>query len=1207
MSSAEPGEHFEACGFWLPCDQANFIHHDGHKALRTSVDLTTFDREPEPDDLQDQVLHRLVMVLPDWEYTYMVPVKHVSNPYGDDPDAAVFVNRNFQEFRPGGPLSKEEPHPIPEGVQWQGLALLVNSSGFYLWLLRYTMQQGARHSTTVAHEVQKYLQRYIYDIVGGDYWSRYSGWPDDEPLASSEEQKYTLEMYRKDHRGILTFFQINTIFEGLFSSSLDFQVFFYDNASDDSGITRTKQRYSLGGFIDLIATRVKPADYRTSAPPTAAPATARQGAPETADAQDLAEEHQAEAQNAHEGQSPDMEPTVVAADADQHHRQRKLSDSEVRRAAVTTFLDELDALYPHPHPSKLPPPPRKQAPHTEEAVKDEADHLCHNFLGAKGCGPLLLKFLQATASESLQNYKRRVERCRRALVGEIMEVTQRQEGVLQVEVPRTPKPTRKEGGFHIQDERILGVTEAQLRGYVLLLSAKLPLINNVRLYIDGIVRNNHWYYQEYRARGTVPSQQEDPQREAKANQRAREVSAAIAMWTTVYMALSNDLTGLEKAIRQEREDRMVQEEEKIRVEQETLAEIERLQERNAGSLSPQTTLTLGLLSNAFALASVLIALISINQHSSTFFPTNPFPSNPGQYHPADLAGFIGAVLGLGLALLALYFLAHYAFMLVFRLGVRFLRVRWTGRYYYELDIHMEAPLNDAKARELLDDHYDPPSYSDPFIKKTEQAHPGARVATDGLRFWDNVFWPGFRKPERNSYRTERQDANEAMHKVYVEVTAVFRRTHWYQVTRPRVNLVLVYEILFHRPAQTPRFILKDLRVISMQTRVVPTKTLAQIKRMIAVSFVNPLLTTSARPLEPEARTDPTSQRTILRDALMSLTRPEPMPRATQKQDTASSPEQGDRLPSATPTAPSALEGGEAAAAPRSSPAWLKRCVEGAARSLAFAGVVGFAVYLGRVIFDLINLTSASGFGALLAGDKVAGTLRVPASIAFIHDNIWMLLLGPLVIALTLMVLAALAAMGAAHVAEWIHDALTLTDAEASRKVANRKAKRQISPVPESSGQMENPEGAGEAAENQSPDVAAGVAEAGEAGESRASAAVTTSASEAASQPQDATVQTTSQTGDAAKPAEMLAGESQDEPGSKQTDDTPTARLPWLLRVWRRTVVFGWMALSWSGWLLSRILKFIRWAFRVLLGSFGIALALPIIGRLLALVGLGLGR
>ena len=140
-------------------------------------------------------------------------------------------------------------------------------------------------------------------------------------------------------------------------------------------------------------------------------------------------------------------------------------------------------------------------------------------------------------------------------------------------------------------------------GYVLLVSAKLPLISNVGVYLNEIAITSNWYSRE-----KVRSNAE------------HAVSASLGIWQALLTSIQEELKGLEHAIAQERQDRMVQEEEKIRVEQETLAEIERLQDRNSKSLSPRATFTLAFVSNVFAIASVLVAVFgtSIGQGIANF-------------------------------------------------------------------------------------------------------------------------------------------------------------------------------------------------------------------------------------------------------------------------------------------------------------------------------------------------------------------------------------------------------------------------------------------------------------------------------------------------------------------------------------------------------------------------------------------------------------
>ena len=1132
MPDTSATSYIAARGFWLPCDQAGFIHHERHKHLRASLDLRAFIKSNEPDTLDDQVFHRLAMVLPHWGYSQAIPVKHVSVPFGDDPDAAVFVHDHFTGEAATDYVPGVAPIAVPAHVRFDGLALLVNSSGFYLWLLRYRVAEG-NHTHTMSVAVQEYLKRYIYEIVGGDFWTRYSGWKDDEPLATSDELDNSLLRYQNHHRGILTFVQINTIFEGLFNSALDFRVFFFDNASDRQGaITKAKQEYSLGAFLNLISAHVDETHYNdTASTPSPQPRPAipaDQTPPASSDAADGVD-----------GGEPAGHSDAGTESAASHP-----TGSRARHRAITVFLHHLNSAYPHPqhHITAMP-----------GTQGEEANRLCHDYLGEKGCAALLLKFLQSTASETLQNYKRRIERCRRALVSEILEVTQRQDGILQVEIPPAETSRQPEDETRDKNDRIEGVTEAQLRGYVMLYSAKLPLVNNVRLYLKEIVINNHWYTHPYRpgarSQSAKATNQVIPQ-----DKNSQQVNAALKMWTTLYEALENDLFGLERAVEHEREDRMVQEEEKIRIEEETLAEIERLQDRNASSLSPQTSLTLGLLSNAFALASVIIALLSI-VHSGGI-PQVDFT----HYTLSDLLEFLGAVLALGLGLIVLYFLAHYGFVVVFRSVIRLLHIRQSGRYYYEMDIHMEAPLDETRARELLDDRYQPPTFSGAFIEHVSRAHAHTDWAQHGMRFWDRVVRPAFQKPERNSYRVERQDANEAMHKVYVEVAAAVRRVHWYQFARPRINLVLVYEMLYHRPAQTPRFILKDLRVVSTQLAPLTATQLAQVKELIVVSFVNPLLRKGARPLElAEKNTD--GGRVVLQDALLSLTGAESK-RVAEDEPSTPQPD--------TPQAAGAESRGVGGAL-RLWLGWLARQLRASAWLLARVGLFGFALFVGRAVLNIVVLASDQGFAALVDGHTLLHALFLDEEKRFILAHLPWLILAPLATALLLRLAGLLVATYAGAVSAAVQRALLVSDEEEAERY---KARHQMPGEANAPAQGDH--------EGQAPSS------------SESAAAENAAAATEASAPgaQDAGAE------------QRGAPEPPNPPDSSDPSGQPTALpeppstawqavLPWWWRAWRGAVVTVWILLGAAGRAAEWGALGVGFLVAAGLGSLGIAVAIPV--------------
>ena len=316
------------------------------------------------------------------------------------------------------------------------------------------------------------------------------------------------------------------------------------------------------------------------------------------------------------------------------------------------------------------------------------------------------------------------------------------------------------------------------------MSAKLPLISNVGVYLNEIAITSNWYSRE-----KVRSNAE------------HAVSASLGIWQALLTSIQEELKGLEHAIAQERQDRMVQEEEKIRVEQETLAEIERLQDRNSKSLSPRATFTLAFVSNVFAIASVLVAVFGtgIGQGIANF-----------NFAPGDLSRLLIIILLLALGLSALYFLAQYLFFWIGSLVLTVLHIPFGNRYYYEMDIHVDAPLNPGAVSELISGQFKRSGRGEWLIENIENSTDAAwkpyrnKNVTTGVRFWTKHLWPAFRRSERNSYRVERSGKNEGMHKIYLEVTALLARSHWYQVLHPSVQAVLVYEVLFHRPGGQER-------------------------------------------------------------------------------------------------------------------------------------------------------------------------------------------------------------------------------------------------------------------------------------------------------------------------------------------------------------------------------------------------------------------
>lgn len=253
QSTESPLYQLVAMGFWLPCNHSAFFNH------RTDLEtLHTLHRRGSvlsilPDRrkaLQTSVFDRLVTALPYKGYTTAYSVAHLNSdefkregePWGmlftadpsqvkvtqvaaaqvgaDDTiisDTECQVEQNEATSDPDAPTFRWQGALLPEAV-----ALLVNHSGFYVWIAVYRSGNLPKQE-----DLEHALQEHIFDVVGGAHFSHYSGLRDDEEKVGSDaERNDSLMRYRDTMRGILTFFQLNIIQEGLYNSTLDPLVFF---------------------------------------------------------------------------------------------------------------------------------------------------------------------------------------------------------------------------------------------------------------------------------------------------------------------------------------------------------------------------------------------------------------------------------------------------------------------------------------------------------------------------------------------------------------------------------------------------------------------------------------------------------------------------------------------------------------------------------------------------------------------------------------------------------------------------------------------------------------------------------------------------------------------------------------------------------------------------------------------------------------------
>ncbi|HLY32211.1 MAG TPA: hypothetical protein VKQ36_14365, partial [Ktedonobacterales bacterium] len=654
-------------------------------------------------------------------------------------------------------------HLIPlRDVGVRSLALVANHDGYYVWVAAY---ESEKHQW----QVQNALKKHIAMIVGGDFASHERGPGIDATQSNAHPPNSlgaTFTSYAQQHKGILTFFQLNTVLEGLFNLNLDPRVFFHNETS-------VEKEYALGKFFDQITAVFHPAK-----------------------------------QPAQRGQRPIGYHELLNQETSEQQLAQEQSEEERANLTIAEFFD----LYVQ-DPDQL---TRKAG----RATIRKFANLCLNRLA---CDHILDEFLVATEVISLKPIKGWIERCRRALIDELIEVTHRRVPLVQAQPPDGPV------------DRIEDVTEAQLRGYVMFLSAKLPLISNVLFHLQDL------HYESVAAKRVRSHREEDDHTDPV------PVSSAaygpFHSWQGLLRAIQNDLQSLTDAINQARTDRMLYEQEQIHAEQETLAEIQRLNERGANARGSATSNFINIFSALLAFLGVILATGPLLKRGHLTISLDEFLAiiNGDNIPGAEVLLFLIVIF------LAIYFGAGRFFQWI---GERFRRKeRLEGKYYYEMDIHTDAPFLSNAIPELIEKGR-PPS---PEPKSTlNEAYPYFKLAATSRRgvlsFFSFLMSPlmrlmgHLRKPRvsdfknavRNSYRIERQEKSEALHKIYIEADI--------RVSSHRfMHAVLVYELLYHRPSSEHDYILKDLRVVSTHSNELTQNEITRLKLVLVFYFINPCL------------------------------------------------------------------------------------------------------------------------------------------------------------------------------------------------------------------------------------------------------------------------------------------------------------------------------------------------------------------------------
>ena len=175
-------------------------------------------------------------------------------------------------------------------------------------------------------------------------------------------------------------------------------------------------------------------------------------------------------------------------------------------------------------------------------------------------GEVLERTVRSLRNDHLLPLKWNVEAARRRLFSETMTLLHRQENLHQFTVGRSDLPNATESD-QSRDQLFVNTSDLQLRGYVSLVSAKLPLIDNMRYLMEDALQ----------------SLGRDPDLEHAPDQKARlEITREIVdSWVKLAVALSDNVAALEKSFETVWQASMFHEIEQVRVEEESLSELQR--------------------------------------------------------------------------------------------------------------------------------------------------------------------------------------------------------------------------------------------------------------------------------------------------------------------------------------------------------------------------------------------------------------------------------------------------------------------------------------------------------------------------------------------------------------------------------------------------------------------------------------------------------
>jgi len=406
------------------------------------------------------------------------------------------------------------------------------------------------------------------------------------------------------------------------------------------------------------------------------------------------------------------------------------------------------------------------------------------------------RFLESTGHKCFKDIKIVIERCRRVLLGQMLEVTQRRRPIVQAESPSG------------EENELYKENEAQIRGFVMLLSAKLPLLNNVKDHL-----------QEYVEERTQSLQMDD--------NRFTPLQKAYRTWDRLLKSIIDNVREIEKAIHQSRIDQTLYEQSQMRADQETKFELDRIQLKHGARLgTPNDSkskpgadhpwATIGL-----TIISVIVAAIGLPRV------------------PPNFAAFAGVLIVLLIIFAAVSAERHRHAR---KLHKEYLRKATTGHTNYEFDFHLDATLFNPDPEIVGADERFAELLQEGELKELVDIRKSSKAGAVG-----NIDGSIIRGVFPQGIRNDRASVDEEIKKIHLEVEISWAVDHLGKILNGNelgeiTSIVtIIYELLVHKPSRNRHFVLRDVRAIALQRVPLSYNAIELLEEAIVKNCVNVLL------------------------------------------------------------------------------------------------------------------------------------------------------------------------------------------------------------------------------------------------------------------------------------------------------------------------------------------------------------------------------